>query len=253
MRRTTLLIALALTLLMVSEAFAKKRILVYTGRLLDERSAPIGGVFPLTFAFYAKSRGGKAVWSENHFVAVDKGSYIVELGRKKLIPRSVKIDSLYVGVRISGGVELVRERFVAEGNEPEEIIHHKTRDSKRGQTGGGPNSGPVDLARKATFAYHAGKADNAVKLDGLTLDQLKKVLGGGGSKGGGDLAVTIPDKTHNPKPAGGTGGNPYEQLCPPNWVVTGLRGGSGLYVDRVQIICSPLELSPSKKGRKTKK
>ncbi len=246
MRRTTLLIALLMLLLLTSEAFAKKRILVYTGSLLDERSAPIGGVFPLTFAFYKKSRGGAAVWSEKHFVAVDNGNYVVELGRKKNISRSIKLDSLFVGVRVTGGSELVRERFVAEGTSAEEIIHHSPSHSRiksKPRSGGGP----VELAQKASFAYLAEKAENSVRLDGLTLDQLKKALG---SSKSGSVTVTIGDKISTPPAAGGDGGTPYRQLCPEGYVVTGLRGGSGLYVDRVQIMCSPLETETSRKKSK---
>lgn len=217
----------------------KRRILVYSGRLLDERGGPIGGVFPLTFAFYNRSRGGKALWSEDHFVAVDNGRYVVELGRTRAIPHAVGLDQLYVGVRITGGPELVRERFEAEGESPEEVIRSRNaaQDTQATQKAQG---GVVDYAEKAGFAYVAEKADNAVRLDGLTLDQLKKQLGEGGGEGGGK--ITLGSNTFNAPSAGGEGGTPYNQLCPDGYVVTGLRGGSGLYVDRVAIICSPLEL-----------
>ena len=77
----------------------------------------------------------------------------------------------------------------------------------------------------------------------MTLDQLKKRLGGtsGGTK------VTLGSNTFNAPTAGGNGGTPFQQLCPDGYVVTGLRGGSGLYIDRVGIICSPLESNTKKK------
>ncbi len=227
-------------LVAAGDAFAKRRVLVYSGKLLDERAAPIGGVFPLTFALYSKSRGGKALWSETHFVAVDNGGYVVELGRKKSISRSIDLDTLYVGVRITGGPELVRERFLAEGAQPDEIIHGRPPKGN----GHKQQGGVVDYAEKAGFAYVAEKADNAVRIDGLTLDQLRKQFGGGPKKEGGGKIV-LGSNTFNAPAAGGEGGTPYQQLCPDGYVVTGLRGGSGLYVDRVGIICSPLE---TKKG-----
>lgn len=232
----------AAVLISATDAEAKRRILVYSGKLLDERAAPIGGIFPLTFAFYNKRRGGTPLWAETHFVGVDNGAYVVELGRKKKIAPSIDLDQLYVGVRIAKGPELVRERFVAEGSEPEEVIR-----SQGTQQGGKlQQGGTVDYAEKAGFAYVAEKADSAVRLDGLTLEQLKKSLGGGGG-GGGDVKVTTGSKVHEGDSAGGQGGTPFRQLCPDGYVMTGLQGGSGLYIDRVSIICSPLETKESKK------
>lgn len=238
---TALFVAAAVLLGATGGALAKdgpkRRVLVYSGRLLDEQGGPIGGVFPLTFALYTKARGGKSVWSESHFIAVDNGRYVVDLGRGQLIPRSVGLDQLYVGVRITGGPELVRERFVPEGDSPEEVIRSKSA-AHEANPGGKAQGGAVDYAEKAGFAYVAEKADNSVRIDGLTLDQLKKALGGGG-EGGGKPALGT--NTFNAPSAGGEGGTPFNQLCPEGYVVTGLRGGSGLYIDRLAIICSPLE------------
>jgi hypothetical protein len=232
-----------LAFLLAVSAVAKKRVLVYSGKLLDERAGPIGGVFPLTFAFYTKSRGGTPVWQEQHFVGVDNGLYLIELGRKKAIPGSVSLDNLYVGVRITGGPELVRERFVPESSN-EEVIHEQGAKPPTTQQQGGT----VDYAEKAGFAYSAESAQDAKRLDGLTLDQIKKSIGSeGGGGGGGGGAVTIGTNTFNAPTAGGDGGTPFQQLCPEGYVVTGLRGASGLYLDRIGIICSPLE---SKKGGK---
>lgn len=224
-------------------AAAKQRVLVYSGKLLDERAAPVGGVFPLTFAFYNKSRGGKSLWSEKHFVAVDNGIYTVELGRKRLIKSSIDLNRLYVGVRLSNGPELVRERFVAEGAEPEEVI--RSQGAKTNAKAPAKVSGTVDYAEKAGFAYVAERADDAKRFDGMTMDQLKKRLAA--SSGGSGAKVTLGTNTFNAPTAGGNGGTPFQQLCPEGYVVTGLRGGSGLYIDRVGVICSPLESKSKKK------
>ena len=227
---------LVLVVLVASTAAAKRRILVYSGKLLDERSAPIGGVFPLTFAFYSKSKGGQAVWSESHYVAVDNGVYQLELGRRKVIPGSVSLDQLYVGVRITGGPEIVRERFIAEGSEEEVIRKQGIEQPGKAQAGG-----TVDYAEKAGFAYVAEKADNSTRIDGLTVEQLKRAVATEGGGGGGGGGVTIGENTFNSPTAGGDGGTPFQHLCPEGYVMTGFRGAAGLYIDRVGIICSPLE------------
>jgi len=213
---------------------AKKRVLVYSGKLLDDQGGPMGGVFPLTFALYNKARGGKSMWSESHYVAVENGNYLVELGRKKTLTKKMDLNRLYVGVRITGGPEIVRERFIAEGAQPEEIIRQAgtTPRVKVGNSTGG--SGSVEYAEKAGYAFAAEKADNATRLDGLTLEQLKRKLGGGGSVKLGDQPWTSQSK-------GGVGGTSYELLCPEGYVMTGIRGGAGMYVDRLGIICSKLQ------------
>ena len=231
-----------------SDAFAKRRILVYSGKLRDERARPIGGVFPLTFAFYNKSRGGRALWSEEHFVAVNSGEYVVELGRTKPIGSSIDLDTLYVGVRITGGAELIRERFVSEGSEPEEVIRNQGT-GPRAPTRAGDQT--VEYALRSGFAQQAARADDADRLEGRTLEQLRKMFGDGSAGSGAALPkLVFGGNTFNAPTAGGEGGTPYQQLCPDGYVVTGLRGGSGLYVDRVGIICSPLELqAPQARGR----
>lgn len=232
-------------LLAAAPAMAGRTVLVYSGKLLDERAAPIGGVFPLTFALYGKPRGGSALWSEQHFVAVDQGLYMIELGRRAKLPKKLPLDQLYVGVQITGGPEIVRERFVPEGSEPDRVVRQQGQQQPGGKAP--PAAGIVDYAEKAGFAYVAEKADNAVRLDGLTLDELKKQLGGGDGGGG---KVTIGSEAYNAPGAGGEGGTPFQQLCPDGYVVTGMRGGSGLYVDRVGVICSPLQQGDAKKKKK---
>jgi hypothetical protein len=53
----------------------------------------------------------------------------------------------------------------------------------------------------------------------------------------------LSNKTFLSKVAGGTGGTPFSLLCPDGWVMTGLKAGSGLYVDRVVAVCSPLRVT----------
>lgn len=66
--------------LIVGLVLVKCTVLVYSGKLLDERVVFIGGVFLLIFVLYNKVCGGKVLWSELYFVAVDQGFYFVEFG-----------------------------------------------------------------------------------------------------------------------------------------------------------------------------
>jgi hypothetical protein len=237
------LVAIATVLVSADPADAARRIIEYEGKLLDERGAPIGGVFPLTFAFYNRSRGGSAIWSERHFVAVDAGTYTVELGRQSTIPRSVNLDRLFVGVRITGGPELVREQFIAAGATPEQIVRQQRPSDNNPRQPGGST---VEFANKAGMAHLAETADVARRLEDtnggrtLSFEDLKREFGG---QRGGDSNITVGlgDNAFNSPTAGGEGGTPYTLLCPEGYVVTGVRGGSGLYIDRVGIVCSPLE------------
>ncbi|HIA04778.1 MAG TPA: hypothetical protein EYN06_07590 [Myxococcales bacterium] len=210
----------------------KRRVLVYSGKLTDERGGPVGGVFPLTFALYSKPRGGKTVWSERHFVSVDNGEYLLELGRKSRIPSRISLDQIYLGVRITGGPSLARERFVPEGGIPETLIYQA---GKRAHSQKRPaaRKGAVEYAEKAGFAYVAEKADNTERIDGKTLAQIKKALGG-------SAKIKLGNNTYNSPSVGGEGGAQFQQLCPDGYVMTGIRGGAGLYLDRMQIVCSPI-------------
>src|SRR5690606_4691863 len=87
--------------------------IAYEGKLQDSKRRPIGGVFPLTFSLYRSPQGGKAVWSESHFVAVDSGKYLVDLGYKRPIPPALPLGELYLAVSITGGEEILRERIDA--------------------------------------------------------------------------------------------------------------------------------------------
>jgi hypothetical protein len=238
----TIGLVMVLCTLTWGDAFArkgnKKRILVYSGQLLDDQGGPMGGVFPLTFSLHKKARGGATMWSEAHYVAVDSGAYVVELGRQRAIPRSIDLGQLYVGVRVTKGPQLVRERFIVEGAAPEVFIRRNSKLSapRQGARTATSDRTSVDYAEKAGFAFAAEKADDATRLGGLTLEQLKRKLGGG--SGG---SISIGEQPWMSQSKGGVGGTSYELLCPEGYVMTGVRGGSGMYVDRVGIICSKLK------------
>jgi hypothetical protein len=72
------------------------RVLRYEGRLLDPTQKPLGGVYPLTFAIHQSPKGGKPVWSEGHFVAVDSGSYLIELGHQRPLAPHLGLEQAYL-------------------------------------------------------------------------------------------------------------------------------------------------------------
>ena len=54
----------------------------------------------------------------------------------------------------------------------------------------------------------------------------------------GDAVETTVQSAH-----GGSGGTTgYDLRCPRGWAVTGLRGRSGFFVDRLQLVCAPVQL-----------
>ena len=75
----------------------------------------------------------------------------------------------------------------------------------------------------------------ADKLGSLTEEEFYERLKGGTGKG------KIGSNKRFTAMAGGDGGVPYELKCPKGHVVTGIRGGEGIYLDSIQLICSPLE------------
>jgi hypothetical protein len=238
---------LSLTLVFFSaEGFAKKpskkRVLVYAGQLLGDHGGPIGGVFPLTFSFHTKSRGGKSVWSEHHFVGIDDGRYVIELGRKVRVPSRLRLGDVYLAVSQTGGPELVRERFVPASETSETIIRHKnvpvSPTGVRHRAGG--SSQNSDFARRAERASYADRAGDAERLSGVTLEKLKKQL----QRDGGSSGVIVSDRDlFETQSKGGGGGSNFNLACPKGYVVTGIRGSAGMYVDRLSLICSKLESS----------
>lgn len=106
--------------------------------------------------------------------------------------------------------------------------------TKKGRAAG-DSKGVVEYAETAGLAYeaeHAKVADRVGDWSQAELeDHLKNVSG----------KVRISSSKRYTGSAGGEGGVTYELKCPKGHVVTGVRGGSGIYLDSIQLICSPLE------------
>lgn len=229
-----------------SKASSDVKIIVYDGKLQGADSKAISGIYPLQFELHRRAKGGRAMWKETHFVAVDSGSYTVELGRKTAIAGSIKLDKAYLGVALGGGNELFRERL--------DINAVRNATSPRGKA---PATAPrasagipakvtmkggksvVDYAEEAGEAYVAGQAKVAERIGSLTakdieaaVEKLKKFKGGGGTLGRTKKMTNL---------VGGPKGVPYTLACPKGHVVTGITGGAGLFIDSLKLICQPLE------------
>jgi len=240
MRSVTTIVILLSCLLVAPAALAGKT-LVHQGMLEDARRKPIGGVFPLSFSLHKKPKGGKTLWSESHFVAVDHGNYEVELGVTRPISDKLDLTKLFLSVSVTGGDEIVRERVNVKGlrdtrEQPSEVtaaVSGPAVDASR--TGKGGTKGIVDYAETAGLAYEAEHAKSADRIGSLTEEDLEERMkrSGGKARIGANKRFT--------SLAGGEAGLPYELKCPKGYVVTGVRGGGGIYIDSIQLICSPLE------------
>ncbi len=214
--------------------------LVYEGKIEDSKRKAVSGVFPLSFSLHRSTRGGKSVWSESHFVAVDDGKYVVELGARRPIGSKLKVEKLFLAVSLTGGAEIVREKVQPqsvrrEAEVPEVAAPPTASTGASGKVRQQGNKTVVDYAESAGLAFEAEHAKVADRVGRMTETELLEKIRSGGGK------AKIGSSKRYTSSAGGEGGISYELKCPKGHVVTGMRGGSGIYIDRVQLICSPLE------------
>lgn len=206
---------------------AKKRkfktVLAFESRLKDENNKPVSGIFAMTFTL-RKKKGRRRIWKERHWVAVDNGHYGLQLGRTKSLPAKFDPDKTLIEVAIDGaGVVLTQ---VVSG----EVSKVVDRPSGGRQI--------VKYAEKSGFAYdaeHATVADRVGPYTGKLLQETIQKLKKRKTK------VKIGRNRINLTSAGGVGGTPFEQICPPGTIMVGLRGGCGIYIDNVQVVCAPME------------
>ncbi len=222
----------AVTLATPAPARADSPVVVYEGKLQDGKRKPVSGVYPLSFSFHKGPKGGKSLWSESHFVAIDNGVYVVELGAKRSLPPALDVERLFLGVSITGGDEIIREKI-----DPTSVRRDERQKAKAAAQGAddAANKKVVDYAETAGLAFEAEHAKVADKIGSLAEKDLLEKLKNAGS------GVKIGSSKRYTSSAGGDGGVAYELKCPKGYVVTGVRGGSGIYLDSIQLICSPLE------------
>ena len=203
-----------------------RTVLDFESRLKDENNRPVSGIFPMVFELKAKKKR-RPMWSEKHWVAVDNGRYRLQLGKTKKLPKKFDPKTVRIVVKISGAGTILEEPLSGADASLSSVE----------DTGG---KRIVQYAEKSGFAYdaeHATVADRlgewTAKLLTETLQKLKKKKK--------KAKVKIGRNRINMTSAGGVGGTPFEQMCPPGTVAVGLRGGSGIYIDNVQLVCAPLE------------
>ena len=219
----------------------------YTGQLLGEGDTPVSGVFPFTFALYRGDNSKTHLWQESHHVAIVEGKYRVKLGSSAPIPQRLKLEDLHISVSLQDGPELVREplgpALAAEPEEPAPAVPQAPPGTDMSNAPGARNLGSgtktmVDYADRAGYAIEAEHAAGADKLEGKTLEQVVEHIDE--KRGGKRVRVGSVRKLAGH--VGGYGGGSYEEVCPRGYVVIGIRGTAGMYIDGIQVICAPLEL-----------
>jgi hypothetical protein len=226
--------------LLYGSAYGKERsqskeqvIYPFSGVLQDENLNMISGVYPLRFALYKSAKSRRAIWNERVWVGVDGGRYTIRLGARKALPRNLKPEKMFVGVSLEGVGEILREPLL----ETSLVVPARTetgRPSSKDVVVTGKGRKNSDIADRAMHAYEADHASNSDRLGNLTVTDLKTMFAPGKVKTG--------SRTKETDAAGGPGGKLYALECPRGYVVTGVQGGSGKYLDSISLICSPLEL-----------
>ena len=242
---TTLRLALCgllAALLLPAPAVAKT--VTYRGQLMGADGHPYFGLVRLTFALHREAKGGKPLWSETQFLFVEEGSFLVTLGSRNAIPDEVPFQGSYVALAVPKGPEFFREPLKAlrvvttaefasmkESAETPVTVVNPSPLAKAAPTGAGGSS---SYAEKAGLAYEAEHARNADKLENMTLKEIERALRERTKPKLGDGEAYADH-------VGGYGGTPFSTSCPKGYVVTGVRGGAGKFVDGFQMVCSPLE------------
>jgi hypothetical protein len=231
----------------------KDRILVdYTGRLEDQSGAAISGIFHFSFNLYSDSKSAEPLWSETRYVSVVDGSYTVPLGKTKALQREHIAGPRWIGVELVGEGEILRDKLSiqsgAAGDEDasKDALSEKT---KRWLNEAAENS-DMTFAEVAKRAVFADNADSAKKVGSLSADEIERLSNLAMERLGEHIADpdahgatgrSLGDQTRVMKQVGGSGGSSYRSECPPGYVVTGIKGGSGDMLDSIAIICRRLQ------------
>ena len=214
-----LLTALSVVLLLTSAPVqaASPRTLSYSGSLRDEKGAPMGGVYWIKFALHRTADDDKEIWSEEQYIAVEKGTYSLELGKQRPVPRVPSMNSLFLSIQLDG-TEVQRVPVT------EDMLPADKKTSVAGATPDGSS---------CKKCVQAETAKDCQRLGGMTVKQLvntavKKEIEVGGT-------------AHFTSSVGGGEGTPFRLTCPPGFVATGIKGKAGETITSLQLVCSPLE------------
>ncbi len=77
----------------------------YQGRLVDNESTPLDGVFIVEFLLYSVETGGASIWDEQQDVVVTGGIFNVKIGSddpasNPLLPEFFDSNDLYLEIKI---------------------------------------------------------------------------------------------------------------------------------------------------------
>lgn len=209
----------------------------YEGELLDEDNRPITGIFPLTFNLYRSAGSETPVWTEQQFVAVQEGLYLVYLGRNDGIPASWAGEERVLEVALGDLGAISQQTLLLTAWTPEMAAPLPSIRSV----------GFVELAGQAIHADEAERARNCRTLSGEVAsaldhyEEMRQQLDEVRARVDRPAGSRIGTETTVIQRIGGAGGNRYERNCPPGFVMTGARGGAGNLIDGFRIICTQLE------------
>jgi hypothetical protein len=207
------ILAAVLLLLPAASALAAGglKTIVFEGRLVSDTGSPVGGVFPLRFSLHNNSTVPEDIWSEDLHVAVESGAYTVTLGDGKPLPTGIDLATLYLQVSLDG-VQVQRV--------PVDVSWIPEY----------PTSGNAGGICK--LCENSENSVNAQRLDGLSVKQLKRVVG---------MGIRPASTVRLTSSVGGGAGAAFKLECPPGHVVTGIQGVADAGINSLTLICRPLE------------
>lgn len=214
-----LLVGMSLLMLLPSAVQSAPKTLVYTGSLADEAGGPVGGLYWFRFSLHRTKLEQKMLWSEEMYVAIDRGTYQVELGKERPIPQALELTGLFLAVHIDG-VEVhrqqVEESMVSGGSAAVEIVESGGHD--------------CESCRKAVLAE---RADDCERVGGMSTKQLAAQIA--------KRQIRVGTSAHFTSTVGSGEGTPFRLNCPPGFIVTGIKGKAEDTIASLQLVCSPLE------------
>lgn len=212
----------------------------YTGELMRDSKTALSGVFPITFELYENEDDSTPFWQEQHFVAIDLGTYTIDLGAKEKLPKDVIQQRRWLAVHVEGLGELLREQIT--------LTPHK--DTRRETPTKIKNLSFAELADRAVTADLAHVASDAQRLGGKTLEeidrfgelqrqfvQLRARVNNIQNIGG----TTVAERTSMTEEVGTGPGEHFQLKCPKGQVVVGVTGRANDAIRHAKLICAPLE------------
>lgn len=218
-RRNLLLVVLTVLILLPVAGLSAPKTLVYTGALSDEKGGPVGGIYWFRFALHRSRSEAKMLWSEEMYVAVDRGTYQVELGKERPIPQALELTGLFLSAHVDG-VEVQREQ----------VADHMVSGGPPKVAEPGDAFAGCELCRKAVVAE---RAEECERLGGMSVKQLSEQVA--------KKQVRVGTSAHFTSSVGAGEGADFRLSCPPGFVVTGVKGKATDSIGNLQLVCSPLE------------